>query len=117
MLSVFNLRQFSSVMSMHREFVFMHGLFIFSLRKEESSEVYLDLSIMSVCFIVLLLKSRLLIVIFCWRPLGWIKNIGATFFVGVFDAFDVLFNVLLKKSKRRRSLGQNLKNLMEISKL
>ena len=40
-----------------------------------------------------------------------IQDIGTTFLLGFLDAIDVLPDVLLKESKRGRSLRQNLKRL------
>lgn len=55
------------------------------------------------------LLSRLLIIVFLGRrPLGWIENIGTTFFLGFFDAFDIGRDMLLEEGKGRGALGQNL---------
>ena len=74
-----------------QELVFMH-VFLCSIFAR--SEFDLVLSIMSVSFKVLLF-SRLLIITFNWLSLGWIQDKGTAFFIGVFDTFDIILNVLL----------------------
>ena len=72
--------------------------------------IYLILSIMSVSSKIQL-HARFLFVTLGWGSLGRIQDTRTTFFVRFIDAGDIIIDVRLEKSKRRRSLRQDLNEL------